>query len=469
MIDKSESGKLSELKKELIRSRENLQRNIEQLELANEELRSANEETQSANEELQSTNEELETSKEELQSTNEELTTVNEELQIKNIELSGANNDLSNLLSGINIPILMLDNELRIRRFTNMAGKLLNLIPTDTGRKMTDININVQVTDLKKLINEVINTPTTKDVLVKDNNGNWYYMKIRPYITLENKISGAILAFLDVTELKEAIAFAEESKKEIQKFNATLEERVNNRTKEIKILNKDLENEIKERKHTEGSLRILSKHLVSAQEVERKRLSRELHDSVNQILSVVKMKLHSTETTLKKNLQTQTFREVIEARKLLERAIGEVRNISKNLRPALDDFGLKSALNSIVEEFSRRTKINVDFSCAELKKDILDEVELNIYRIVQEALHNVEKHSKAKNVKIKLSVKKSYLHINIKDDGKGFDLSRKKVSNVIQQKYGLIGMRERAEAIGGKFEVNTTPGKGTEVNLTLPY
>jgi two-component system CheB/CheR fusion protein len=466
---KRESERLLQLKRELLRSNETLQGNIEQLESTNEELRSANEEIQSANEELQSTNEELETAKEELQSTNEELTTVNEELHTRNTELSDINNDLNNLLSRINIPILMLDNDLKIRRFTKMAGKLLNLIPTDNGRKLTDININVQINDFEKMILEVINIPTVKEILVKDNNNNWYIMKIRPYMTLENKIAGVIIAFMDVTQLKLTMSEAEESKKEILKFNETLEAKVDERTKEIGILNKDLEKEIKERKHSEGSLRTLSKYLVSAQEVERKRLSRELHDNINQILSMAKMKLHSTESILKKNNQEQSFTDVIDARKLLEKAISEVRNISKNLRPALDEFGLRSALNSISQEFYKRTKIKVNFICDELSKDIPDEIELNIYRIIQEALHNVEKHSKAKNVKIRLNVKKPYLIINIKDDGKGFNLPDKTISSLIHKKYGLIGMKERAEFLGGKFEIITTPGHGTEIKVKLPY
>src|SRR4029453_6121284 len=119
------------LKEELDATREYLHSIIEEQRTTNEELRSGNEEIQSSNEELQSINEELETAKEELQSTNEELTTVNEELQNRNDELTQLNNDLSNLLSSVNLPIVMLGNDLRVRRFTPMAEKVMNLIPTD--------------------------------------------------------------------------------------------------------------------------------------------------------------------------------------------------------------------------------------------------------------------------------------------------------------------------------------------------
>src|SRR5262245_62742182 len=132
------------LKEDLEATREYLQSIIEEQRTTNEELRSANEEIQSSNEELQSINEELETAKEELQSTNEELTTVNEELQNRNDELTQLNNDLNNLLSSVSIPIIMLGNDLRIRRFTPLAEKVMNLIPTDTGRPITDIKPNLK-------------------------------------------------------------------------------------------------------------------------------------------------------------------------------------------------------------------------------------------------------------------------------------------------------------------------------------
>src|SRR4030095_14496118 len=137
----------------------------------NEELRSANEEIQSSNEELQSINEELETAKEELQSTNEELTTVNEELQNRNDELSRLNNDLNNLLSSVNIPIVMLGENLRIRRFTPVAEKIMNLIPADIGRPITDIKTNLRIADIRQLVLHVLQSLETHENEVEDNNG----------------------------------------------------------------------------------------------------------------------------------------------------------------------------------------------------------------------------------------------------------------------------------------------------------
>ena len=140
-------------------TRESLQSVVEEQEEKNEELKAANEEIQSSNEELQSTNEELETAKEELQSTNEELMTLNEELQTRNVELSQALNDLTNFLASVNVAMLMLDDALTLRRFTPLAEKLFNLIPSDLGRPLSDLSRSVFVPDLDKSIASVISTP----------------------------------------------------------------------------------------------------------------------------------------------------------------------------------------------------------------------------------------------------------------------------------------------------------------------
>lgn len=169
-----------------------------------EEVQSANEEILSSNEELQSINEELETAKEELQSTNEELTTVNDELSNRNAELASLNDDLANILASARIPIVVLGADMRIRRFTPAAAPLLNLIPTDVGRPLTNLNPNVEVPGLDQLILEVTETITVAEHEVKDRDGRWYSLQIRPYKTRDNRIDGAVLAFVDIDDLKRA-------------------------------------------------------------------------------------------------------------------------------------------------------------------------------------------------------------------------------------------------------------------------
>ena len=195
---------LATLEHELTSTRDYMQSAIAEQEGTNEELRSMNEEIQSANEELQSTNEELETAKEELQSTNEELATVNEELESRNAELAAANNDINNMLASINLPILMLDNELRIRQFTPQAERLLNLIGTDMGRPISNIKPNIEVPRLEELVRRVINSLEVESLELQDNAGHWYAVRLRPYKTLDHRIDGAVITFMEIDEIKEA-------------------------------------------------------------------------------------------------------------------------------------------------------------------------------------------------------------------------------------------------------------------------
>jgi two-component system CheB/CheR fusion protein len=179
-----------------------LQSVIEQQEAANEELQSANEEVQSANEELQSINEELETSKEEVQSSNEELATVNDELNHRNLELAQANNDFVNLLASVQMAIVMVDSGLSIRRFTPMAEKMLNLIPADVGRPIRDLNLSISIPDLGRHLEEVIDTVGPKEFEVQDRQGRWHLLRLRPYRTMDNKIDGAVMVFVDIDSIK---------------------------------------------------------------------------------------------------------------------------------------------------------------------------------------------------------------------------------------------------------------------------
>jgi two-component system CheB/CheR fusion protein len=188
-----------QLETELVANREYLQSIIEDLEGANEELQSANEEILSSNEELQSTNEELDTAREELQSTNEELNTLNEELRSRNDELSRANGDLTNLLASIHVALVMVTTDLRIRRFTPAAEKILNLIPGDIGRPIAHIKPNIQFPNLEALIAEAIDNVAVREREVRDAQGNIYSLRIRPYKSVDNKIDGAVLTLIDVS------------------------------------------------------------------------------------------------------------------------------------------------------------------------------------------------------------------------------------------------------------------------------
>jgi len=225
----------AELAADLRTTKEYLQSVLEESEGANEELKAANEEIRSSNEELQCTNEELETAKEELQSTNEELTTVNEELQNRNQELSRLNNDVTNLLTSTQIPIVMLGPDLRIRRFTPPAEKVLNLIPTDVGRPITDLKLTVDVPDLEKLITTAMETLTVVEQEVQDRHGRWYGLRIRPYRTHTNQIDGAVLALVDIDEVKRSLTVAQEARDFSEAIVATVREPLLVLTAELRV------------------------------------------------------------------------------------------------------------------------------------------------------------------------------------------------------------------------------------------
>ncbi len=238
-----ESRRLAELEFELTETRDYLQSIQERHEAADEELQASNEEIQSANEELQSINEELETSKEELESANEELTTVNDEMAYRNAELSHLNSDLVNIQTSAHLAIVLLKRDLTIRRFSAQAEKQFNLVATDIGRPFGHVRHNLifeerraqsastpfflrrgepdrrqadwpkeatgrapgaegSPRDLESFITEVIATVREHQREVRDTEGRWYSLRVRPYLTLDNRVEGAVLVLVEVNELK---------------------------------------------------------------------------------------------------------------------------------------------------------------------------------------------------------------------------------------------------------------------------
>lgn len=193
------------LDRELERLKQHLRDTVEQFEASTEELKSSNEELQAMNEELRSATEELETSREELQSINEELTTVNHELKGKVDELGLANSDMQNLMDAAAIAIVFLDRELRITRYTPSAVRLFNLIPTDVGRPLSDLTTKLLFPELAADARRVLERLVPVEREVGQSDGRWYVARLLPYRTLEeDRIAGVVLAFIDITERKEA-------------------------------------------------------------------------------------------------------------------------------------------------------------------------------------------------------------------------------------------------------------------------
>ena len=186
----------------------------------------ANEEVVTSNEELQSTNEELETAREELQSSNEELHTLNDELQRHNKELDILVQELSNLLVGVDIPVLILDAGLRVRRFTPKAATLLNLIPSDVGRPFSNIASNLDVSDWKELFAEVTGQRRLVEREVGDPSGHRYSMRLQPYRVQADQIEGVLIVILDTDliyrQRDEAQASADLARAELARSEANL-------------------------------------------------------------------------------------------------------------------------------------------------------------------------------------------------------------------------------------------------------
>jgi len=185
-----------ELDRELAATKEYLQVTVEEVEAANEELQSANEELQSSNEELQSTNEELETSKEELQSTNEELSTVNDELHSRMSQLSLVNDDLQNVLVSLTSAIVIVGADLRIRRFSASAEKLLSLIPGDVGRPIAYLRNVMSARDIEQIASDALASVVSREQRVRCIDGSWYMMKVAPYVTADHTIRGLVIEFV---------------------------------------------------------------------------------------------------------------------------------------------------------------------------------------------------------------------------------------------------------------------------------
>jgi len=201
---REESRRVAGLERDLAEVRDYLQSVQERQEATTEELQAANEEGQSANEELQSLNEELETSKEELESTNEELTTVNEEMVSRNAELNRLNSDLTNLQTSAKLVIMLLGRDLTIRRFSAQAEKQFSLLATDVGRPIGAVRHHLRLASLDALISDVIATTHECDLEVQDKDGRWYSLRVRPYLTHDHKVDGAVLVLVDIDHLKQA-------------------------------------------------------------------------------------------------------------------------------------------------------------------------------------------------------------------------------------------------------------------------
>ncbi|HVJ22648.1 MAG TPA: sensor histidine kinase, partial [Burkholderiales bacterium] len=208
----------------------------------------------------------------------------------------------------------------------------------------------------------------------------------------------------------------------------------------------------------------LTRRLVQAEEVERRRIARELHDRVGQSLSALNINLDIVLGKLEAPAELRS--RLLDSVALVERTLESIEDVMAELRPPLlDEYGLAAALGWYAEDFSRRTGIGVAISDAggEAGAKAPHEVAVPLFRIAQEALNNVLKHAHARSVRIEISATPEHLVLAVRDDGAGFDQAA-----APRGRWGMTTMRERAEAAGGSLEVQSAPGAGTIVRARIP-
>ena len=261
------------------------------------------------------------------------------------------------------------------------------------------------------------------------------------------------------------------------------------RTVELAASNLELKQEIAQRKAVEAALkksehhysellarsellqeqlRQLSRQILSAQEEERKRISRELHDVIAQTLTGINIRLAS----LKKEAALNTRhldRNIARTQRLVEKSVDIVHQFARELRPAvLDDLGLIPALHSFVKIFSQRTRLHVHLKAFAGVEQLDIAKRTVLFRVAQEALTNVARHAHARRVEVNFQKVHSTARMEIKDDGKSFQVERT-LNAKGNKRLGLLGMRERVEMVGGTFCVESAPGKGTVVQVEIPF
>ena len=218
-------------------------------------------------------------------------------------------------------------------------------------------------------------------------------------------------------------------------------------------------------RESDKELRILSNQLLSAEEKERKRIARELHDGIGQALSAIKFSVENSLRELRNSPDHSELKSLETVIPLTQKTIEEVRRIVKDLRPSiLDDLGILATITWFCREFQNvYSGIRIIKDIAILESDIPSPLKTVIYRILQEALNNVAKHSQANLVHLSLHLADNVVELKVHDNGKGFDLTEAISLRPSRRGFGLASMRERAQLSGGKFGIESSIGKGTRI------
>lgn len=229
-----------------------------------------------------------------------------------------------------------------------------------------------------------------------------------------------------------------------------------------------LDSLVKQLEERNLQLRALSKRAINAQEEERKRIARSLHDDTGQALSILIIHLEQLQDKLPPDA-TEIHSKLEASHQIATRTLAELRNIIYGLRPTiLDDLGLIPAIRWYARSHFEEAGIRLEFCVPDNGLSLAPELNSTLFRIAQEGINNVLRHSQAKSVRITINEDDNGINLQIEDDGRGFDLIQTSEQALRLQRLGLLGIQERADLVGGKVEVDSLPGQGTSLKVSLP-
>lgn len=343
-----------------------------------------------------------------------------------------------------------------------MVGLLFFHFPTEVAKSLLaffpqQISTPFEVENLKSLARENVATLSSE---ASDEPG-W-----KPLVT---RVFGMALIGLPIWYLLQR----REREEELQRLDKGWATRLHERTQELLAVNNALVSEVSKRIDTEQSLesnrrdlRLLASQLLRLQEEERRRISRDLHDDINQRLALLSIDIEMLERQLS-NADVGTVRTVRNIQDRIVELSESVRRLAYQFHPSiLDDLGLSIALRRLVDDFQTRTGIEARFICKDIPKHLAQDVVTCLYRVAQEGLANIARHARAKNVCVELMRLRDGLQLMISDDGVGFDVGR---YDGRRGSLGLLSMKERVSLVSGILDIQSMPGEGTRICAWVPF
>lgn len=447
-VEGNKDYQIKELSEELESTKHTLQTVTEQQEATNEELRSSLEESQSSNEELMSTNEELETTKEELQSANEELATLNDELKDRNQKLTELNNDLDNLMTNVDTAVVITDNDLKIRRFTNSAQELLKLIPTDMDHPITDIRLGIPIKNLKKILNDAIDSLQVFRNEIETEDEHWYQMRIRPYLTEEKRVGGAVLSLVDITEMKKL-------EQENESYTNGLEQKIREQTQEL------IENE---KMATIGKTAGMVGHDI-----------RNPLQAMEGEIYIANQEVEKMPESEDKDRMRQSLETIQDRLFYINKIILDLQDFARKLEPHLEKVDMNKVVKESLSEITIPENVKVLVSIEpSFPKLILDRTYMK--RILTNLLSNsVQAIRNEGNITINGVHKDDKAYLSINDTGQGMtDETKNNIFTPLYttksqgQGFGLSVVKRLTEKMGGNVTFESEINKGSTFTLQFP-